>query len=328
MQPTSASQFQAAASDGVPPLEEIRDRLYSYGLRQPGTLPHYTLSHLLIDSTGAVHIIDAGWDTDENWDRLLETLTALDRGISDVASVTVTHLHPDHLGLAARVRAASGATVAIHRIEQDGIRELSTPVRDEDSLAQLAEWGVPEERQPELAAAAQLRSRWPSFTADRLLEDGESLDIPGFDLRAVHTPGHTSGHLVFVDEEREVVFLGDLLLPNQFPGIGLGGSPDGNPIDHYLASLDTVSAWDSFEALPGHGYRFTGIAARCAETAAHHEKRTSEVAAVQHPDSTVWEIAEGLTWTAGWGALSGLPLLSALSQTALHLERARRLGSR
>ncbi|HNP15910.1 MAG TPA: MBL fold metallo-hydrolase, partial [Terrimesophilobacter sp.] len=143
MQPTSASQFQAAASDGVPPLEEIRDRLYSYGLRQPGTLPHYTLSHLLIDSTGAVHIIDAGWDTDENWDRLLETLTALDRGISDVASVTVTHLHPDHLGLAARVRAASGATVAIHRIEQDGIRELSTPVRDEDSHAQLAEWGVP-----------------------------------------------------------------------------------------------------------------------------------------------------------------------------------------
>ncbi len=324
MQPTSAAQFQAATGDGVPPLEEVRDGLYCYGLRQPGKLPHYTLSYVLLDDAGGVHIIDPGWDSDENWALFGETLATLGRSESDVASVTVTHLHPDHLGMAGRVRAATGAPVGMHRTEQDGIRELSTPLSDEEATAKLDVWGVPAERRTELVEAAHLRSRWPSFTADRLLEDGELLDIPGHAVQAVHTPGHTFGHLAFVDEKRGIVFLGDLLLPNQFPGIGLGGTPDGNPIDLYLASLETVAKLDDFEALPGHGYRFTGIAARCAETAAHHENRTREVAALRHPGATVWDIAAQLTWTAGWENLSGLPLLSALSQTSLHEERASR----
>lgn len=324
MQPTSDSQFQAAAGDGVPPLEQVRDGLFCYGLRQPGTLPHFTLSYVLVDARGGVHLIDTGWDTDENWAGLGEVLGTLERSLSDVSSVTVTHLHPDHLGMAARIRAATGAPVALHRIEQDGIDELSAPLADEEVLARLAGWGVPDDRRAELLQAAHLRSRWPSFTADRLLEDGELLDIPGRAVRAVHTPGHTAGHLAFVDDEWDVVFLGDLLLPNQFPGIGLGGTPDGSPIDHYLASLAVVSELDAFEALPGHGYRFTGIAQRSAETASHHENRTSEVAALRHPSSTVWDVASQLTWTSGWSNLSGLPLLSALSQTSLHEERAAR----
>jgi len=328
MQATSAPQFQAATTGTVPGLEEVRERLYCYGLAQPGTLPHYSLSYLLIDAAGAVHIIDPGWNTDENWDAFTAMLAQLDRSVSDVASVTVTHLHPDHLGLAERMRAASGALVALHAAEQDGIRELSTPTPDEEILANLSDWGVPADRVPELVAAAHRRSQWASFTADRFVEDGDTLEISGHSVRALHTPGHTSGHLAFVDDVHRVIFLGDHLLPNQFPGIGLGGTAPGNPIDHYLASLDTVASFDDFEALPGHAYRFTGIAERCAETAKHHETRTREVAAIRHPDATVWDLAGALTWTAGWGQLSGLPLLSALSQTALHEERAGRSSTR
>lgn len=331
MHATSTSQFHAATGDGVPALEKVRDGLYCYGLRQPGKLPHYALSYLMLDDAGAVHVIDPGWDSEENWAEFVETLAALERSVPDVGSITVTHLHPDHLGMAGRMRAETGAPVAIHTAEQEGIRELSTPVPDDEVIAKLTAWGVPTDRQPELLDATHLRSRAPSFTADRLLNDGDTLDIPGRAVRVLHTPGHTSGHLVFVDAEREVVFLGDLLLPNQFPGIGLGGAAegtaDGNPIDHYLASLETVSRLDSYEALPGHAYRFTGIAARCAETAAHHERRTSEVAAIRHPGATVWDTAGHLTWTAGWQNLGGFPLLSALSQTALHVERASRISA-
>lgn len=319
MHVTSSAQFDAAGGRGTPDLELVRDGLYCYGLPQPGTLPHYALSYLLLDADGAVHIVDAGWDSDENWHRFTETLSALDRSVTDVASVTVTHLHPDHLGMAARIRAASGAPVALHQTEQDGIRELAAPVVERDVDARLDSWGVPADRRPELLEAFRSRSGWTTFTADRLLDDGELLDIPGHSLRVLHTPGHTSGHLALVDEPNEVVFLGDLLLPNQFPGIGLGGTPVGNPIDDYVASLVTVAAFDRFEALPGHGYRFRGIAERCAETAAHHERRTAEVSAAH--SSGVWDVASELTWTAGWENLGGLALLSALSQTDLHLAR-------
>ncbi len=321
MQPTSAAQLEAAGADLVPPLEEVRDGLLALGLRQPGTLPHYTLSYLVLDSGGAVHLVDPGWDSDENWRMLVAALRSLGRALSDVATVTVTHLHPDHLGMAERVRAASGAPVALHRLEQEGIRALTTPLPEQESLARFAEWGVPEHRRQELLDAVERRSSWRPFTADRLLEDGSPLGIPGRDLRAVHTPGHTTGHLAIVGEEDGVVLLGDLLLPNQFPGIGLGGPPDGDPVGDYLASLDRIGALDAFEALPGHGYRFRGIAERCTVTAEHHEKRTREVASLLDGDRLLWDIAAELSWTAGWESLTGLQLLSALSQTALHSAR-------
>ncbi|MEO6941937.1 MAG: MBL fold metallo-hydrolase [Terrimesophilobacter sp.] len=334
MHATSSAQFDAAAGNGIPDLELVRDGLYCYGLPQPGTLPHYALSYLLLGTDGSVHVVDTGWDSDENWHRFTAVLAALDRTVTDVASVTVTHLHPDHLGMAARIRAVSGAPVAIHRIEQEGIRELAAPVVESEAVARLESWGVPVERLPELLDALHRRSSWTAFTADRLLDDGERLHIPGHSVRVLHTPGHTSGHLALVDDAHEVIYLGDLLLPNQFPGIGLGGTPVGNPVDHYLASLQKVAAFDTFEALPGHGYRFRGIAERCAETTTHHERRTAEVAGVLaevdatslHPSAVqpqiVWDIARQLTWTASWEKLSGLALLSALSQTALHLDRA------
>lgn len=321
----------------------MRDDLFCYGLPQPGTLPHYALSYLLLDSTGGVHIIDAGWDSEENWHRCTEALDSLGRAVTDVASITVTHLHPDHLGMAARLREASGAPVALHELEQLGIRELGAPAPEPELRAQLDDWGVPAARHGEVLDAFYRRSAWKPFTADRLLVDGERLNIPGHSVRVLHTPGHTAGHIALVDDLRGVVYLGDLLLPNQFPGIGLGGTPEGNPIDHYLSSLAAVAEFDAFEALPGHGYRFRGIAERCAETAAHHEKRTAEVAAARSAHSavptsatpakpppassverSVWALASELSWTAGWQNLGGLALLSALSQTSLHLERAQR----
>ena len=324
MRPTSPAQFSAAAGDGVPPLEPVRDGLYCYGVPLPGVLPHFTLSYLILDDLGGVHIIDPGWDSDVNWAVLETTLAGLRRGIRDVATVTVTHLHPDHLGLAERVRAASGAAVALHRMEQDAIREVARPARNEIALARFTDWGVPPDRHAELLDAVHRRDAWEPFTADRLLDDGDLLDIPGLELHALHTPGHTTGHLALVDAARRLVFTGDLLLPNQFPGIGLGGTPDANPIEDYLRSLALVSAFDDHEALPGHGYRFTGIAGRCAETSAHHNRRRGEVSAALASDAagTVWSVASGLTWTAGWENLRGFALHSALSQTALHMNRA------
>ena len=322
MQPMSAAQFEAAGGDGVPYLEAIRDGLYSYGLPLPGVLPHFTLSYLVLDTAGGVHIIDPGWDSDDNWHSLGTALSDIGRRADDITSVTVTHLHPDHLGMAERVRAASGAPVALHRLEQDGIRELTTPIPDAVPLAQFADWGVPADRHPELLDAVHRRGAWTSFTADRLLEDGDVLDIPGRELRVLHAPGHTTGHIAIVDVPDALLFTGDLLLPNQFPGIGLGGTPSGNPIEHYLGSLELAARYDDHEALPGHGYRFTGIAERCTETAAHHERRTAEVTALRGDAGSVWSVASGLTWTAGWQNLQGLQLLSALAQTALHLQRA------
>ena len=111
-------------------------------------------------------------------------------------------------------------------------------------------------------------------------------------------------------------------------GLGLGGPTATNPVAGFLDGLERIAIYDDHEVLPGHGYRFTGLAERCAEATNHRNQRTAEVAAVlaTKPDSTVWEIASQLTWTAGWENFRGFYVRSALAQTAMHRDYIEQFG--
>jgi glyoxylase-like metal-dependent hydrolase (beta-lactamase superfamily II) len=83
-----------------------------------------------------------------------------------------------------------------------------------------------------------------------LLEDGEHADFPGWRMRAVHTPGHTPGHLSFAEEGTGLFFSGDHVLPRISPNIStsFGGSAD--PLGDYLDSLAAVRDLDPAEVVP------------------------------------------------------------------------------
>lgn len=98
-----------------------------------------------------------------------------------------------------------------------------------------------------------------------------------------------------------------------------------NPVADYVASIARVRRYGHYEALPGHGHRFTGLGERADESAGHQLKRAREVAVVLEAvgEPTVWDLASRLTWTAGWEGLQGFQLLSALSQTEMHRDFVR-----
>jgi glyoxylase-like metal-dependent hydrolase (beta-lactamase superfamily II) len=318
MRVTSQAQYEATQGGAIPPLERVREGIWSVALPTLFPAPHvpYTLCTLVQDAVGAFHLIDTGADNEDAWRAIEDALTAIGGSVADIASVTVTHLHLDHLGLAARVREASGAPVALGRIEQDTIS--AAPGEVDLTVA----WAVPDDRRAELAADP--RPQAEPFTADVLLDDGDLLPIPGQKLKVVLTPGHTSGHIAVRMPEERILMSGDHLLPHIFPGIGLDRRDDGNPIRDYYASLDRILAFDGDEVLPAHGYRFEGLAQRVGETAAHHRTRTNEAAKhlVAQPELSVWELASRLTWTLGWDGLRDGNLRSALAQTAWHRELA------
>lgn len=290
--------------------------------------PRYTLSYVIEDSDSGIHVVDPGLDDaeGENLARLETHLARSGRRLDEIASVTVTHLHADHLGLGERLQRDHGVPVAMHRVEQLALRTMSAQAESmrEGFAAQIASWGVPEERRAELLATGEVmarsgvRRREP-FDAAVLLDDGDVLPISGRALRVLPTPGHTPGHIALVDDAG-LVFTGDHLLPAIFPGIGLGG-PTPDPLGDYLRSLDTLSPYAAHTALPGHGYRFTGLADRIAVTREHHLRRSREIAAllVERPRATTWQLAEGIHWTAGFTNLADFYLVSALSQTAMHV---------
>ncbi|WP_167137626.1 MBL fold metallo-hydrolase [Diaminobutyricimonas sp. TR449] len=322
MEPVSTQEFAASGRGTLPQAEAVRDGIRTLPMPLPAVAPPYTLGYLIVDSADDVHVLDPGWDDAANWSRLEQGLATIGKRPADVASITVSHLHSDHLGMAERLRSASGARVALSRREQDAIDALAG--RDvADHTGRLDEWGVPASAQAELAQLK--RPALAPFRADTLLEDGDDLGIPGRTLTALHTPGHTPGHLSFVDSGDRLLFTGDHLLPNMFPGVGLGGPTESSPIGDYLDALERLAPYDEYEVCPGHGYRFTGLRARREQTAEHHLRRSREVAALLagSEDLSVWQIASGVHWTAGWPNLHGFELQSALAQTAMHIEFVR-----
>lgn len=277
-----------------------------------------TNCYLLEDADGRLHLVDPGWDTDETLAALEAGLAAAGFGIGDVRSIIATHLHPDHLGLAGRLRREHGIPIALHRVEHAALSRPQFP----DPEATLARWGVPDDQVEEVRQGLLPRSAPSGLTADVVLEDGDRLDIPGRDVVVVHTPGHTAGSICLHDRGADLFLSGDHVLPKVNPGLGLGGFlPSDDPIGAALDSYAKVAAFDSSEVLPGHGARFHGLAARATQIAERHRRRSAEIGALADADpaANVWELASRVGWTGGWESLAGFVRLSALSQTELHL---------
>lgn len=330
-------QRAEAEGGGVPEAKTIGPGLWV--LPQPTGLEHpprFTLSYLLEDERGGLHLIDPGVDDADgaNRARLSALVTSTGHSDADLAATIVTHLHVDHLALTERLQRELGVPLALHRADQEAARRLAEaePSRAATTRARLGEWGVPNEQRATLEAAAAGMAdsgvqRTRAVNADVLLDDDQLLEIPGRALRVLPTPGHTPGHIALVDTTERMLFTGDHLLPTMFPGIGLGG-PTPDAIGDYLRSLEALEPFarvetdddPGYQVLPGHGYRFTGLADRVDTTRRHHLRRSQEVAAVlaRAPDTSIWQIAERIHWTAGFANLAGFHLLSALAQTAMH----------
>ena len=84
-------------------------------------------------------------------------------------------------------------------------------------------------------------------TPSRLLADGDVLDLGGRSVEALHTPGHSPGHLCFWEPARGYLFTGDLV----YWGTLYANYPSTDP-EAYLTSLERVAALPVKKALPGH----------------------------------------------------------------------------
>ncbi|MGD6980902.1 MULTISPECIES: MBL fold metallo-hydrolase [Citricoccus] len=323
--PMSAEEHSAHRDRRIPAAERVAEGVWTLPLRNhPGHMS-FTFSYLVEDAEGGVHVIDPGWDLDENLEAIRAALARTGRRGRGPASIIVTHLHPDHMGLAERLRSGHGSPVVLHRWDEEAQRESAHWLADAGRVrADLVAWGVPSERLEEVLGYVTGTPR-VVIPADLHLEDGDLLPVPGRRLRAVHTPGHTPGHLCLLEEDQRLLFTGDHLLPVVTPGVGAAGHSAENPLRLYLDNLLTVRAYDDCQSLPGHEFRYRGIAARAAGIAARHLRRTVEVEAVLavDPGATTWAVASRLSWSRGWAGLTRHYLVSALRQTAMHADLVR-----
>jgi len=296
----------------------------------PLPLPNNPLGFVnvyLIKTADGCLLVDTGWNTEEAYQALLKGFEKAGASPEDLRIIFITHIHPDHYGLAGRLQKATRARVLMHQGESSWMEQRQAFGEHfmSDGARWLAQNGFPP---ADLAVLAQalpglVRSQ-NSAKADRLVQDGEHLSIGEFDLEAIWTPGHAPGHLCLYDRQRQILFSGDHVLPNITPNIGFSMKPGSNPLADYLASLKKVAALPARLALPSHGDPFSDLPGRVRQIEQHHEVRLNLMLdAIRAGDKNAYQVAASVPWTDSAISITELDAVSkffALAETSAHLE--------
>ena len=312
----------AAANDPFPDVEKVRPGLWSIPVPLPNNSLRYVLVYVFETDRGP-YLMDAGWNTDDAFAALQSGLTEVGCDVADVQGVMVTHIHPDHYGLAGRIREASGAWISLHPADAELIHDRYDEPDDllDRVAVALRQMGAPsEELEPLRNAAMPVRPLVDPVVPDVLLEDGAQPEVPGWDLTAIWTPGHSPGHLCFYEARNELMLSGDHVLPRITPNIPFHPQAGANPLGDYLNSLDKLEPYEVNEVLPAHEYRFDDLRTRLEELRQHHRDRFTEVIAIlSEGPHTAWDIAEHMRWSRSWDDIAGFMRRAAVGETVSHL---------
>jgi glyoxylase-like metal-dependent hydrolase (beta-lactamase superfamily II) len=299
----------------------------------PVPIPNNPLRYVLVyafETERGPYLIDAGWNTDDAYQTLVAGLDQAGFAIDGVAGVLVTHIHPDHYGLAGRIREASGAWVALHPADA---RNIQSRYREPEGLlelmaAMLRRDGAPPEDVTSLQRASMPVLPFVSTVApDILMEDGDKPEVAGWDITAIWTPGHSPGHLCFYEARHRLMLSGDHVLPRITPNISAHPQAGPNPLGDFLGSLEKVGAYDVDEVLPAHEHRFPDLKGRVGALKAHHQARMDEaIGAIRAGVDTAWGIAERMTWNRPWGEMQAFVRRAAVGEALAHLWYLQRLG--
>ena len=171
------------------------------------------------DGSDRVLIVDPG----DEPEKLLRAIDAL--GVT-LEGILLTHTHFDHIGAVAPVAKATGA-------------EVWVPEKEAFVLADINSF-VP----------------WPgfgpfeSYEAEHTVEGGERLELAGFEIDVLFTPGHSSGHVTFSIPDEEAVFSGDVLFQGSVGRTDLPGGDWETLLESLRTLVDTLPA--ETVVYPGH----------------------------------------------------------------------------
>lgn len=182
------------------------------------------------DGASEALIVDPG----EEAPKLLAAIDAL--GV-DLAGILLTHTHFDHVGAVAPVARATGAEVWVPTIEKGVLADIM-------SFVPWSGFGP-----------------FESYDAEHVLGGGERLELAGFEIDVIFTPGHSPGHVSFSIPDEQALLSGDVLFQGSIGRTDLPGGDGPTLIDSIAKLVDALP--EDTTVYPGH----MGITSLAAERA-------------------------------------------------------------
>lgn len=305
---------------------EVYEGIHRISVPMPGPLRNVNV-YLVRGRQGHL-LVDAGWNSPEGWQTLWTGLEQAGVRIAPgcIERLLITHVHPDHIGMAGRVKESFGAEVLMHAYEQVvvGPRYVEPRVLMEHMTQWLKTNGVPEGHLANLRDVSLALTGRTLPKPDTPLLGGEEIQAGPYRWQVLWTPGHSPGHVCLYEPAHQILISGDYVLPHQTPNISLHPQSTPNPLADYLDSLEQTRRLPVRLVLPAHGDPFADLRGRVEHTVAHHQRRLAELrTALQAGPHSAWEAAHAVAWSGGRRRFADFDQWNqrlALLETLAHLE--------
>lgn len=307
----------------APPPTSLGDGIYLIPAPLPFESPPWVNAYV-IESGDGLLLIDCGTDWEPGRLALTEGFSALGLDESAVHTLVVSHLHPDHVGMSARLVRELGCRFVMHKRASRLVNRYNDTPGYARRLTEIADThGVPDAIVE--ASRPTKRADWMPFIEppDHVVADGDMIDLGrGRSLEVIHTPGHEQAHICLLDSLTGVFFSGDHILPRISPVI-MYDQDVGDPLRDYMASLDRLVTMGIGLTYPAHGTLIKRGDERARQILLHHHRRLGDMAdLVATAETTAWTVM-----TRSFRPnLSPTDARLAFLETVSHLEHLRLTG--
>lgn len=303
MNPQEA-QLNYPLGDALPPpgrTLEVAPGLRWIRMALPFALDHINLWLMRdeLDGRQGWSVVDCCITRDEAKAQWEEVFASSLEGLP-VLRVIVTHMHPDHIGLAHWLcrrwtTAEHTCRLWISATDFNAARVASQSTTGFGGAAAADFFASHGLTDPD--AIEKIRARagyYPSMVPDvprsfRRLQDGDVVRIGGRDWQCIAGHGHAPEHISLFCPELKVLVSGDMVLPRISTNISVYDvEPESDPLRLFLASIDRLRRLPADTlVLPSHGKPFTGLHRRIEQLHEHHRERLADVlqACAQRPRS-------------------------------------------